>query len=358
MLCKNLLILGKYIMLMQKKSTGTHMVGSDLGGKGKRRAVTPNAITAFGLCCGLFIIFKSVLRTSSSSELFHRLQGLSLLLISAMIADFSDGAVARIMKAESAFGAQFDSLSDAITFGIAPPLIAIKSLNGFYVGGFFSSLLVITSIIYSLCGVLRLVRYNLFSKSPNTSRTVGCFIGLPIPAAAASVVSLALFLVSDNAASVSANVRSFLLSCALLFIGGLMISPWKFPSIKTFRYRVSSFLLAAITGVIACLLFLGLVDYFVEVFLLISWLYVLVIFPIFTITYVKKRKVKMTFTQENVFFYCFRILFLSIPFRSVFHFMLLQKENPLLNSTNSTARAGKSVSSRLFKFKTQSRAAH
>lgn len=268
------------------------MVGSDLGGKGKRRAVTPNAITAFGLCCGLFIIFKSVLRTSSSSELFHRLQGLSLLLISAMIADFSDGAIARIMKAESAFGAQFDSLSDAITFGIAPPLIAIKSLNGFYVGGFFSSLLVITSIIYSLCGVLRLVRYNLFSKSPDTSRTVGYFIGLPIPAAAASVVSLALFLVSDNATSVSANVRSFLLSCALLFIGGLMISPWKFPSIKTFRYRVSSFLLAAITGVIACLLFLGLVDYFVEVFLLISWLYVLVIFPRFTITYVKKEKLK------------------------------------------------------------------
>ena len=112
--------------------------------RGKRRVVTPNAITAFGLCCGLFIIFKSVLKTSSSLELMHRLQGLSLLLISAMIADFSDGAVARIMKAESAFGAHFDSLSDAITFGIAPPLIAIKSLNGEYGGTLCSSFLLVT----------------------------------------------------------------------------------------------------------------------------------------------------------------------------------------------------------------------
>ncbi|WP_201456302.1 phosphatidylcholine/phosphatidylserine synthase [Chlamydia sp. 17-3921] len=264
------------------------MVESDFGGRGKRRVVTPNAITAFGLCCGLFIIFKSVLKTSSSSELFHRLQGLSLLLISAMIADFSDGAIARIMKAESAFGAQFDSLSDAITFGIAPPLLAIKSLNCISFGGFFSSLLVITSIIYSLCGVLRLVRYNLFSKSTDITRT-GCFIGLPIPAAAASIVSLALFLASDEAVSFPIKVRVILVSFALLCIGGLMISPWKFPSIKTLHFKVSSFLLVIMTGLIACLLFLGLVDHFVEVFFLVSWLYILIIFPIFAITHRKKK---------------------------------------------------------------------
>ncbi|WP_100934155.1 CDP-alcohol phosphatidyltransferase family protein [Candidatus Chlamydia corallus] len=264
------------------------MAGLDLEARGKRRVVTPNAITAFGLCCGLFIIFKSVLRTSSSVELFHRLQGLSLLLISAMIADFSDGAIARIMKAESAFGAQFDSLSDAVTFGISPPLIAIKSLDGIYVGNVFSSLLLITSIIYSLCGVLRLVRYNLFSQKTVDVSKPYCFIGLPIPAAAASIVSLALFLASDFFPDLPAQIRVGLLSFALLFIGGLMISPWKFPGIKQFRFNVSSFLLVVTIGLAACLFFSGLVDHFVEVFFLVSWLYTLVGFPIFSIICRKK----------------------------------------------------------------------
>ncbi|WP_066483408.1 CDP-alcohol phosphatidyltransferase family protein [Candidatus Chlamydia sanziniae] len=264
------------------------MIELDIEGRGRRRVVTPNAITAFGLCCGLFIIFKSVLKTSSSVELFHRLQGLSLLLISAMIADLSDGAIARIMKAESAFGAQFDSLSDAVTFGIAPPLIAIKSLDGIYAGSFFSSLLLVTSIIYSLCGVLRLVRYNLFSKKAIDNSRPYCFIGLPIPAAAASVVSLALFLASDF--TTSPRLRISLLSCALLCIGGLMISPWKCPGVKNFRFNISSFLLVAITGLAACLFFLGLVDHFVEVFFLVSWLYTLVVFPIFAIIYRQKSK--------------------------------------------------------------------
>lgn len=266
------------------------MVGLESDIRSKRLAVTPNAITAFGLCCGLFIIFKSILKTSSSVELLHRLQGLSLLLISAMIADFSDGAIARIMKAESAFGAQFDSLSDAITFGIAPPLIAIRSLDGVYTEGFYSLLLLITSIIYSLCGVLRLVRYNLFSKKSSDTARVSCFIGLPIPAAAACVVSLSLFLVSNFSTTLPDQVRTILISSSLLFSGSLMVSPWKFPGIKNLRFKISSFLLVATTGLVACLLFLGLVDHFIEVFFLVSWLYVCIIFPIFAIAYHRKTR--------------------------------------------------------------------
>ena len=246
--------------------------------RGKRRVVTPNAITAFGLCCGLFIIFKSVLKTSSSLELMHRLQGLSLLLISAMIADFSDGAVARIMKAESAFGAHFDSLSDAITVGIAPPLIAIKSLNGEYGGTLCSSFLLVTCIIYSLCGVLRLVRYNLFAATGEKATT---FTGLPIPAAAACVVSLGVLLASDTLNNLPEKARVLLLSLGLLLSGCLMISTWRFPGLKHFRFRVSSSLLVLGIGLGACLFFSGLVDHFNQVFFLVSWLYVLVISPLF-----------------------------------------------------------------------------
>lgn len=257
--------------------------------RNKRRAMTPNVITAFGLCCGLFIIFKSVLNTSSSTELFHRLQGLSLLLISAIIADFSDGTLARIMKVESAFGAQFDSLSDAITFGIAPPLIAIKSLHGATLSSFFSSLLLVTTILYSLCGVLRLVRYNLFSSATDNAPKVSYFIGLPIPSGAACIVSLSLFLTSaDIVAVIPDHLRAGLLSVGLLFIGGLMISPWKFPSLKNLRFKVSSFLIVTATCCSACLFLLGVVDHFPEVFFLASWSYVLIVFPIFSS--IHKRK--------------------------------------------------------------------
>lgn len=276
-------------MLKSKQIPAFLMTELESEARGRRRVVAPNAITAFGLCCGLFIIFKSVLKTSSSLELLHRLQGLSLLLISAMIADVSDGAIARMMKAESAFGAQFDSLSDSITFGIAPPLIAIKSLDGMYAGSFFSSLLLISAIIYSLCGVLRLVRYNLFAKSKDPSRP-SCFIGLPIPAAAACVVSLALLLASDFSTSLPVSARVSLISLSLLFIGSLMISPWKFPSMKNLRFNVTSFLLVVTTGLVACLFFLGLLDHFPEVFFLVSWLYVLLVFPIFAISYHRKSK--------------------------------------------------------------------
>lgn len=247
-----------------------------------RRAVTPNVITAFGLCCGLFIIFRSVLNISSPFTLVQQLQGLSLLLISAIVADFSDGAIARIMKAESSFGAHFDSLSDAITFGISPPLLAIKSLSEIPVSAFQSSFLLVCCMIYALCGVLRLVRYNIFSKNnPDDLHATFCFIGLPIPAAAAAITSLALLLTS-NAAFCTPHTHILILAISMVFIGGLMVSPWKFPSLKHFRFKISSFFVIIVTGLMTCFFFLGLVDHFVEVFFLTSWSYIFLIFPAFS----------------------------------------------------------------------------
>lgn len=263
--------------------------------KQKRRTFTPNVITAFGLCCGLFIIFKSMLKTSSSLELIHRIKGLSILIISAMIADVSDGAIARMMKAESAFGAQFDSLSDAITFGIAPPLIAIKSLDGVHSGKLCSAFILIASMIYALCGVLRLVRYNLSSQHETPDNTENTkhlfFIGLPIPAAAASVVSLALFLASNLTNYVGSTMQLIILSMGLIFIGGLMISPWKFPSVKNLTFKVSSFKLVAVVGILTSFFFLGMIEYFAEVFFFVSWSYILAIFPIYSI-FAKKIRVE------------------------------------------------------------------
>lgn len=95
----------------------------------KRRVfLLPNVITAFGLSCGLFVIFKMSM-TGIGEATPQLLTATAGILLLAAFADLLDGAVARAMKAESEFGGLFDSLADAITFGVGPSVIVLKSLS-------------------------------------------------------------------------------------------------------------------------------------------------------------------------------------------------------------------------------------
>ena len=166
----------------------------------------------------------------------------------AAFADLLDGAIARAMKAESEFGGIFDCLADAISFGVAPSVIVLKSLSVFP-GTKLSFLITTAAIIFSLCGVLRLVRFNVNALEAKSNAQLAQankkhFTGLPIPAAAASAVSLNLFLFSDDFRSLmplSQTTETWILSLALILLGYCMISRWKFPSIKTLEIRVASF---------------------------------------------------------------------------------------------------------------------
>lgn len=236
----------------------------------------PNAITAFGLACGLFVIFKTSL-ADSTRDLFGLLQASSILLLIAAIADLADGAVARLIKAESEFGGQFDSLSDSVTFGVAPPLLVIKSLSVGDLGRLLTFLVIIAAMIYTLCGVLRLVRYNVKSRlQVNVDRH---FTGLPIPAAAAASVSASLVLLSPDLGSwfhPTLHTRAVILIVVMVVLGYFMVSRWKFPSVKALRFRVPSFYLIFGIGVIAVFLLYGILDYFPEAFFAASWLYLLI----------------------------------------------------------------------------------
>ena len=88
----------------------------------------PNIITAFGLACGLFVIFK-INMVEPGSGIYTVLNTSALLLLVAAFADLLDGAVARAFHAESEFGVMFDSLADAISFGVAPSVLLLKSLS-------------------------------------------------------------------------------------------------------------------------------------------------------------------------------------------------------------------------------------
>lgn len=251
----------------------------------KRVFVIPNAITAFGLTCGLFVIFKTSF-ADPQRDLFTLLQASSILLLIAAIADLADGAVARLIKAESEFGGQFDSLSDSVTFGVAPPLLILKSLTGGDIGRLTTFFVIIAAMIYTLCGVLRLVRYNIKSKEVKESgdeteklKAKKHFTGLPIPAAAAASVSSALILVSPFVQQwwgFEAHTRAWMLIAVMFILGYFMVSRWKFPSFQALHFRVHSVYLVFVTGIIAVLFLYGILDYFPEAFFVASWLYLLV----------------------------------------------------------------------------------
>lgn len=243
----------------------------------KRVFLIPNAITAFALACGLFVIFKISL-ADPGRDLFSLLQSSTIVLLIAAVADVADGAVARLVRAESEFGGQFDSLSDAVTFGVAPPLLVLRSLTG---GEGLSRLVmffvIFAAMIYSLCGVLRLVRYNLESKREAGERKH--FTGLPIPAAAMGVVSAALLLIAplgQTYVPLGLEERAWVMVGVLVALGYFMVSRWKFPSVKALHFRVPSFYLVFATGIFAVMVFHGILDYFAEAFFIVSWLYLVI----------------------------------------------------------------------------------
>jgi len=138
----------------------------------------------------------------------------AMMVIIAIIADGLDGRVARALKVQSEFGKELDSLSDVISFGVAPAFIvyvvSFQSLQPPAAGW-------LVTAIFPICGALRLARYNVVAASP------GYFVGLPIPAAAGILSTLALF---------SGSLHSAVLIVVTLLLSMLMVSKIRYPSFK------------------------------------------------------------------------------------------------------------------------------
>lgn len=263
----------------------------------------PNAITAFGLTCGLFVIFKTSI-ADPSRDLFTLIQASVILLLIAAVADLADGAVARLIKASSEFGGQFDSLCDAVTFGIAPPLLLLKTLafGGHAIAPLYIFFVILASMIYSLCGVLRLVRYNIQSKKEE-KREKDHFTGLPIPAAASAALSSGLISISPLAMEyfpLSSEVRALILGGILILLGYFMVSRWKFPTVKALHFRVPSFYLVFALGIFAVLVLYGILDYFAEVYFIFSWLYFLISWAIALTKLIAGRKEEEEGDEEDI----------------------------------------------------------
>lgn len=167
----------------------------------------PNLFTIGNLSLGVIAIILAFNNETNSSNTA------ALLIIIAMLLDGLDGRVARALNAQSEFGKELDSLSDVISFGVAPAFIMYQAAFQ----GISPALAWIVTAIFPICGALRLARFNVIDGIP------GYFIGLPIPAAGGVLATLALF---QN------ELHYSLLLISTVALSFLMVSNMKYPNFK------------------------------------------------------------------------------------------------------------------------------
>ena len=146
------------------------------------------------------------------------------LIFWAILLDLLDGRIARMTGTTSEFGGELDSLADAISFGVAPALLA-------YAWGFSSVPRVgwLAAFLFVVCGALRLARFNVQRQATDGR----FFVGLPIPAAAAMVAALV------NIHPERIDDRSLAIACVamMVILSFLMVSTFRYWSFKNVDLR-------------------------------------------------------------------------------------------------------------------------
>ncbi len=215
----------------------------------------PNLMTAGNLFCGFGAVIKCIqARLITDAGEYASLhpdfswtalytQAVWLILL-AVIFDSLDGRLARMGGRTSLFGAEFDSLADVVSFGVAPALMVfflILAPREEY--QWFRELGWIIAFIYLLCGAVRLARFNVITN-PLLHRAEAesskDFIGLPIPAAAGTVASLVLLLLNLTANAQELRQWALALPFILILVSMLMVSTIRYPSFKQVNWETKT----------------------------------------------------------------------------------------------------------------------
>lgn len=184
----------------------------------------PNSIT----CCNLLSGCISIVLMCNGYAV-----AAGIMIFVAAIFDFFDGFAARLLKAYSPLGAQLDSLSDVVSFGVAPSFIIYYYLDqivGFEIAGF--NIIPFAAFFLAIFAELRLAKFNIDDRQTTS------FIGLPTPAMGLFVASLPFTLESEMLVSMSKFITNqyFLLAIIILF-SFLMVSEIPFFSLKIKNLR-------------------------------------------------------------------------------------------------------------------------
>ena len=235
----------------------------------KTRYILPNILTLAGVCLGISSIKFSLDLNFKMAVIFITL---------AAILDALDGRIARLIKGTSEFGKELDSLTDFVSFGIAPAfIIYFWELNKYGKLGWAITL------IYSVCCVLRLARFNLTKFKPEESWKQNYFEGVPSPIGALLILSPLVLELTDKNFLLN---KSYVIPIFTLVIAVLLISKVPTYSFKKIKIKptLTVFILLGIGISLVTLMFFTF-----ETLLIFSLFYILSI-PLACFTYYNNKK--------------------------------------------------------------------
>tara|TARA_E500000331_G_C17195604_1_gene686917 strand:- start:443 stop:1234 length:792 start_codon:yes stop_codon:yes gene_type:complete len=244
----------------------------------KTKYILPNILTLVGVCLGISSIKFSIDENFSLAVIF---------ILFAAILDALDGRIARLIKGTSEFGKELDSLTDFVSFGIAPAfIIYFWELNNYGKLGWAITL------IYSLCCVIRLARFNVTKITENESWKENYFEGIPSPIGAILILLPLIYELSDLEKSF--NLKTIIPYLTIL-ISLLLIS--KFPTFSFKKITISSKITIFILFAIG-ISFISLMFFTFETLLVFGIIYFLTI-PVAFFTYFKNKELKTNDIEED-----------------------------------------------------------
>lgn len=234
------------------------------------RAIVPNAITAAALCSGL-----TGIRFAIAGDFEKSVQAVIL----AGLLDGIDGRAARLLKAQTRFGAELDSLADSISFGVAPALIVyLWTLHQ------SPSLGWIAALAFAICCVLRLARFNArLDMLEQPHKQAGFLTGVPAPIGA-GLAFLPMYIWIASGKSAFADPRG--VSLWMVLIAFLMIS--SLPTLGWSRLRPPSSLRLGVIALVGLTVAALLTEPWLT--LVVITIVYLVLLPIGWVTYAKVRR--------------------------------------------------------------------
>jgi CDP-diacylglycerol---serine O-phosphatidyltransferase len=217
------------------------------------RKLVPNLFTTVSLCSGLASIHYSLkaaafVSAGADAATIERTWKTAMLAIGvAAVFDLLDGRAARLLQATSRFGAIFDSLSDFLSFGVAPAILIHQWMLKDH-----KALGMAAVVAFVLCAALRLARFTAMPRQPKSRSVLAkFFVGLPTPAAGGAMLVPAMLdvakyfpiqtgKVSEGTLSAFESVEPALVIVNTLIIAGLMISRVPMFSFKKIRVKRSA----------------------------------------------------------------------------------------------------------------------
>lgn len=199
--------------------------------------VLPNLFTVSSIFFGFYAMTLCA-GDASPAQLYQA----ALAIFFGIFFDGFDGRVARLTKTQSLFGQELDSLADVITFGAAPALLVWKwALGGLGLVG------VLAAFLFAACGALRLARFNVLAfRSPHGGGST-FFVGMPIPFAAAGVISVIIAFQNAQGGELPERWRWPMLAF-VVFLALLMVSTVRYRTFKDVRSTPG--ILALLAGVV------------------------------------------------------------------------------------------------------------